>query len=486
MFSLLFKNVRIPTLIFIAGWLSLNLAFYSVASGGDGTPPNCDKIEFITGDILQGKLQKINSSSAVEFYSALLDTNVTIKPEGIFKLYLDSINRTTNTQSGNSIVRLANEDSFSANFIGFDNDELTVDTWFCGRIKIPRAKLKSFTPSAGAALIFDGPRSVDGWTVHNPGFFVNVIVAGGRQGVIPAQPQPQLPWYYTNNAFYNNGQGAIGRYFQLPEKASIDFDLEWRGNLAFTVFFYSDTLAPYTGRSYMMLFTYRAAYLHRRSPTGITVLGQVEIPEFAKNTKASISIKVDKEQRDIALFVNGKFLKLWKDESDFLGEGNGILFNQQSSSRIKISKIRITRWHGRIDDADSVTNRYSNDIVRLANKDLIEGKILLVSNQLLKIQTDFGKLDIPLERIVSIDFAQQNKEINNQSENLVRGFLSDFGTFSFKIEEMSRDKIIGVSPGIGKLVFLSSSFTLLQFATENSLKSEETKNVFDDFGDTFE
>lgn len=481
--SLRLRRNRLSGLLFLASCIAAFFFTSSIAVTGAETVS--DRVEFLNGDVLRGKIEGVNNSSSVEFFSELLKTNITIKQTGIYKLYLESIDPIATNVSGNSIITLATDDSFGGNFVRYDNETLVVDTWFCGRIAIPRSMLKSFVPSAGASLVYEGPKSLDGWTVHNPGFFVNIIVAGNRQGVAPAQAPQQASWIYTNNAFYNIGQGALGKYFQLPDKTSIDFDLSWRGNLAFSVFFFSDTLTPYTGRAYMMLFTYRAAYLHRRgSPTGITVLGTAEIPEFAKETKASISIKVDKEQRTIALFVNGKLLNVWKDESDFVGDGNGIVFNQQSSSKVKISKIRITRWDGRLDSDKTPATKFTNDVVKLANKDFIEGKVLSINNGLLKIQTDYASIDIPMERVIGIDFSTKGVDI--EKDKLVKGFLSDFGSFSFVMQEMSDKKIVGVCPGIGKLEFSPRSFRILQFASDTEQAKENSQSILDSFEELFE
>ncbi len=438
-----------------------------------------DKLEFLNGDVLRGKILGIKGN--VEFYSELLKSNININSSGIYKINFDSVIKTRTNALGNSVVGLTSGDSFSANFISLDSDKLNIETWFCGRISIPRQRLKSLIPSSGASLIYDGPNGMDGWTIHNPGYFVNVIAPGARQGVVANQPQ--APWIFTNNAFYSVGQGAIGRFFELPEKISIDFDISWYGNLGFSIFFFSDTISPYVSSSYMMLFTYRAAYLHRRgnvSGMGVTVLGSVEIPELAKDSKANISIKVDKDQKIIALFVNGKFLQAWKDENDFVSNGKAIVLNQQSVAKLKISNIRITRWDGRIEDTQANTNKITSDIVKLANKDVIEGKVVSITNNLLTIQTDYAKLDIPLDRISSINFADIKQDETAKDVQLVKGFLTDYGSFSFLIEEFSRDKIIGSCPGIGKIVFAPSSFRVLQFNAKEGQNIDETQDIFNE------
>jgi RNase P/RNase MRP subunit p29 len=213
---------------------------------------------------------------------------------------------------------------------------------------------------------------------------------------------------------------------------------------------------------------------------GITVLGSVEIPELAKDSKASISIKVDKEQKTIALFVNGKFLQAWKDENDFVSSGKAIVLNQQSVAKLKISNIRITRWDGRIEDTQSTTKKITSDVVKLANKDVIEGKVVSITNNLLTIQTDYAKLDIPLDRISGINFENPKQDGTAKDIQLVKGFLSDYGSFSFAIEEFSRDKITGSCPGIGKIIFAPSSFRVLQFNAKEGQYLDETQDVFNE------
>ncbi len=467
-----------------AAILTVLISSFLSFAGDSINPLMNDRIEFLNGDVLHGKI--LGGKDNIEFYSDRLKSNLNINLSGIYKVNLDSVIRTNTNIVGNSIVGLTSEDSFSANFIGLDSDKLNVETWFCGRISIPRQMLKSLIPSAGASLIYDGPNGMDGWTINNPGYFVNVVVAGGNQGRVVLN-KPQAPWIFTNNSFYAIGQGALGKFFDLPERASIDFDISWYGNLSFSIFLYSDTLAPYISNSYMILFTYRAAYLHRRGSVngvGVTVLGSVEIPELAKDSKASISIKVDKEQRTIALFVNGKFLQSWRDENNFISNGKGIILNQQGTAKIKISNIRITRWDGRIEDTKSTTNKITSDIVKLANKDVIEGKVVLITNNSLTVQTDYTKLDIPLERISGINFAnKQDKPEKNVQ--LVKGFLSDFGSFSFSIEEYSHDKIIGFCPGIGKLTFSPSSFRVLQFNEKEENDLDDSQDFFSDDNEMF-
>jgi hypothetical protein len=87
----------------------------------------------------------------VEFYSELLKSNININSSGIYKINFDSVIKTRTNALGNSVVGLTSGDSFSANFISLDSDKLNIETWFCGRISIPRQRLKSLIPSSGAS-----------------------------------------------------------------------------------------------------------------------------------------------------------------------------------------------------------------------------------------------------------------------------------------------------------------------------------------------
>lgn len=445
------------------------------------TVGSLDKIEFLNGDVLQGHLKGIRSNLVVEFTPSIFKNTVSIEPDGIGKLFLSQQNQTIHKFGGDSIIRLVNEDSFFGKFISLDKEKLVVETSFGGLLSINRELVKSLIPSSGSAIIYDGPNSLSEWSVYNPGFIMNVVVQGARPGGVATIQQPPSPWVFTNGALISLNNGAIGNFFDLPDKMSLDFELSWRGNLSFSVFFYTDSIAPYSGKSYMILFTYRAAYLHRRaSVSGITVIGQAEIPEFSKESSANISIKVDKPERVIALFVNDRLIQAWKDEGEFVGGGNGIVFNQQSVSRVKISKIRITKWDGIIEEQLSITNKTAADIVKLTNKDLVEGKIQSLTNGTLFINTDFGPLEIPFDRVSEMLFENRQSDKKISDNQFVRGFLREYGSISFTIEKWEKDKIIGSAPGIGKITFSPSSFRVIQFNEMKKDQEKEVDNIFND------
>ena len=459
------------------------VSFFTNVNVGISNSP--DKIEFINGDLLCGVLKNIGDDSLIEFTPDILGAPVKVKAKGIGKVYFGSANQNQQKSIGNSIVKLITGDTFSGNFVSLDKEKLIVETSFGGRLKIDREQVKALIPSSGAPVVYDGPNSLNEWTVNTPGFFVNVIVQGARPGVAQTIQNVPLPWGFTNDSLYCINNGSIGRFFELPDKMSLDFELAWRGNLSFTVFFYTDSLAPYAGKSYMILFTQRAAYLHRRaSISGITVLGQVEIPEFSRASVANISIKVDKEERLIALFINDRLAQVWKDESEFVGGGNGIVFNQQSTSRVKISKIRITKWDGILEEQTNTISKANADIVKLTNKDIVEGQVLAITNGIVNIKTEYAPLEIPFERVSEVTFNIKSDQRKNSPETqVVRGFLREYGNFSFAIKKWDKDKVIGEAPGIGKIEFSPSAFRIIQFNDMKPTLENSSDSFFDDLKD---
>lgn len=450
----------------------------------NGISNSPDKIEFVNGDSLRGVLKNIKNNSLIEFTPAIFGNPITVDSKGIGKIYFGSTSQNRLKARGNSIIRLVNEDTFFGNFISLDQGKLMIDTSFGGKLTIDRNQVKTLIPSSGAGVIYDGPNSLNEWTVHNPGYFVNVIVPGSKPGAVQTIQRPPLPWGFTNDALYSINTGAIGNFFELPDKISLDFELAWRGNLSFSVFLYTDSLAPYSGKSYMILFTYRAAYLHRRaSVSGITVLGQVEIPELTRESSVNISIKVDKQERLIALFVNDRLAQVWKDESEFVGGGNGIVFNQQSTSKVKLSKIRITKWDGIVEEQLNSTNKVNADIVKLTNKDMVEGQVLAIKNGIVSVKTEYAPLEIPFERVSEIIFSNPSEKKTDSETKIVRGYLREYGNVSFAIEEWNKEKIIGLAPGIGKIEFSPSAFRIIQFNETKSAKESNTDTFFEDFND---
>ena len=103
----------------------------------------------------------------------------------------------------------------------------------------------------------------------------------------------------------------------LPDRTSIEFDVEWASYLNLYVNIFTDGLNSYSScNAYSLRLNQTYAYLYRYSRTrGSQRVGSnIRINLTSLKNRATITLKVDKKSNIIALYVNGKFTTKWKDE----------------------------------------------------------------------------------------------------------------------------------------------------------------------------
>lgn len=209
--SLRLRRNRLSGLLFLASCIAAFFFTSSIAVTGAETVS--DRVEFLNGDVLRGKIEGVKNSSSVEFFSELLKTNITIKQTGIYKLYLESIDPIATNVSGNSIITLATDDSFGGNFVRYDNETLVVDTWFCGRIAIPRSMLKSFVPSAGAAWSMKVLRVLMAGRFTILAFSSTSLLPAIAKGLRPRKRHSRHPGFIQTMPFTTSGRGRSASIF---------------------------------------------------------------------------------------------------------------------------------------------------------------------------------------------------------------------------------------------------------------------------------
>src|SRR5262249_6223960 len=123
-----------------------------------------------------------------------------------------------NRRRGNCLVRLTNQDEFLADLASLDQDGLVLDTWYAGRLKIPRARVQSLLPLLGRpGSIYEGPTTLSGW---------QTVAEDGESG-------EQKGWRYSHGSFVTDGPALLGRDVKLPKLTAIEFDLAWHGSIEF-------------------------------------------------------------------------------------------------------------------------------------------------------------------------------------------------------------------------------------------------------------
>jgi len=227
-------------------------------------------------------------------------------------------------------------------------------------------------------------------------------------------------------------------------------------------------------------------YMQRvRRNSGSQHLGQAEVPGLYQKAKVHIEILVNKEARTIALLIDGAMVKQWKENMEWVGNGTGVLFCNQSMGYIRVSNLRLTEWDGKIEDRTVSTGKSKTDSVELSNKDKISGTLETIKEEKMTFATAFAKMEIPVDRVFNIELSAEKAEFADKKPTDVRAMFADRGAVTLTLEKWDGQQVLASSSNFGQVKFSAGAFN--QFYFNWDIQQAQKKNnaeIFDtDEGD---
>lgn len=353
---------------------------------------------------------------------------------------------------------MTNQDELPGNVVSLDDKILTLDTWYAGRLVIPRRMVREITPLSDAgAVLYEGPTGLEGWKMGNMG--------GGRS------------WSFRGGALVGTSYGFIGRDMKLPAMSSVQFDYVSRGNGQLSVSLYSDRADGF-GNCYMLQLNTNFAELQRYSHNGgSNDLGNVQLQGTIRRDKTHVELRTNKDKKTIWLLIDGKMAKEWIDPGDFNGRGGAVLFACQPGSFVKITNIKAVPWDGKFEDSSGKVEATPDDTVKLANQDKVTGQLKEIRDGKVKFASSYAELNIPLERIQEMDFASAKAEQPKPAAGAVRVVLPDDGSLTLDTLSWNAKACTGASANFGKASFSPGAFTRILFNLTNQPSGDDSDDM---------
>lgn len=412
-----------------------------------------ESLEFLNGDKLRGRLTGIEADGTVQWSHPEAKAAIQFSPRHLARINLDP-NAGRGKGGDGFMVRLVNGNELPGKIMSMDKDHLVLNTWFAGTLTIPRKHVVSFRPVRVGNLLYEGPVNMEEWTTGR--------VGQGRG------------WRFRDGALVSSRPGLIGRDMKLPDVAKIDFDLAWTGNLGLLISLYAPNVESYSSNCYLLQMNAGYIYLNRSSNRGgQNNLGQTQVEELARRNKAKVGLRINKEQKTVALLLDGVMVKQWRDPGEFAGAGGGLAFYAQGQGSIVISRLQVAEWDGRMDDTGPTdASGTEQDSISLVNRDKVSGTIQKIEDGQLHLTSAFAPLTIPLERLDRVELAGASSEGIKDDDSMVRIGLPNDGVIVVKLERMNRERAAVLSPSFGKAEFNPQAFRHIDF----NLKRERAKS----------
>jgi len=459
----------------LAGLLTLGAAIASVPAEPVPTNAEADRLTFRDGDVLFGKLLEIQPGSVIRWQHPDASEPIDFKPESVAQIGFAPRPSTTGRTDYSCKLWLANGDALAGNLVACDRDALTLDTWYAGKLKIPRRALQTlaFNPRTNQVL-FDGLTGLDGWTQGD-----------AAKGSIAESGQ----WSYRDGALYADKAASIARDLKLPDRAQIQFDMAWRGPLYLAIALYTDSLQPILltdkengpdfGAFYSLRFfnTIYVTLTPIRKKDPLRPLGEpLIIPSLTQKDRVHVDLRLSKAEHRVALFIDGMLIKDWIDPSGFAGDGSGIRLVNNQQSVVKVSNFRVSRWNGVLDDAASEAPDPSHDVVLLESGAKVSGAVVAIADGQISLLTAAGATNVPMAVASAIEFARFQGQSPPPAAVNAHATFRQGGAVTFELLAWRPDGVAGISPDFGKVTFDPAAFVRLQLLAADPKPAEEPKN----------
>ena len=432
--------------------------------------PSVEAVHMLNGDVISGRFVKFDPEAGLIWEAANIKPALQINPAGIDRV---TFKGQAPAKASQSRILLHSGNELTGQLEFADAAKVMVNSWYAGRLEFKRSAIKAVIPGKGGSgrVTFNGPTASDDWV------FGTAKNAGGKKGfLIPQGPRPipgNLPkknvpsgkFQFKANSFESTGSGAmVGRKVEFPDKSITEFDLDWatptgRASAYFNVNvnFFSDNLkSGSNGNSYSLKLSQTGANLSRHEmQDGEPVSGRLgsnaRVNLTGIGSRARFSFRVDQKKRTFMLLINGQKIANWKDKERFAGKGSGLVFTSRSTYPIRISNISIREWDGTLPASfKDALGSPKEDLLRLANDDIMSGSVIGIQKNAIKIKTSFAEVDIPLDRVGLIQFANKNAVAKEKlPKGMVSARLKGHGSLTFRLKSWQDGKLEVESPDFG-------------------------------------
>lgn len=429
-------------------------------AGNSDLPVESDSVAgfltFANEDKISGSPEGIDENGNLRWNAGFLHQPIPVKPSSLLEMRLEGGASLQDANDHQALLLLTNGDTLRGQLDALDDEHVTLQTWYGGPLKIRRTMASDLEIQRANQTVYSGPEDFDSW-----------IIEGEKDA-----------WSLNAGSLSSNKGAGIAREIKTPDRCRIQFDLAWRNSLRFRVLLLSDkgsTTQP--DNCYDLVCQRRFVYLRKRwidgASGGSKIVGQANIPELAEKESVRFEFYIDRKEGTIALYIDGRQAQVWSDENPKAGSfGNWLHFISEDFYKVKVSRIRASPWKGELPDtvqleADPEEDELEGQKIRLQNGDTVIGNVGLIKDGVLAVETPFCKMNIPVDRMRTIDLTEGDYEEPIRKKGDVRGWLREGGRITFRLDAFSKDTLTGYSQTFGNVEFKLSAFSRLEFNIYN-------------------
>lgn len=424
-------------------------------------------VRFKNGDKISGSAVALDLQT-LTWKSDLLNNQAQFKLDQILDLQLPAKldNQSAEQASHEAVLELTNGDSVRGLLAGLSDQEIRLQTWYAGELVFRRVNVKSININRNSKVLYRGPHGIDDWKV-----------TGDDSG-----------WSFAENEFIAKKPGSIGREIDFTDEVKVSYDLRWKGMMRTKMILFTDDVEAKTHKKGYEIIFHGSMVRIRRLSDNIWLGSNMVSRRMQANEKSNIEIQISKKSKRILIFIDEELQGSWQDEGMDNLDGKGLVFASEYNYETAISNILVSEWDGFVDESlteemqfrdprfgimhmnrgnqmqsQTESKELPEGRMLLANGDTLEGEVLGIENEMIKIKTPFTEIVFPVHRINNIALKSAKLETPKLYNGDVRAVLADGSKLVFRLDDVKDGKLIGFSQNFGRAEFVQSAFKRIEF-----------------------
>lgn len=410
-----------------------------------------DIVRFSNGDVMTGSIIDITDTGAVRFAYPEASDTLEISAGGLTSLTFDQ--ESNKLESHGERLYLTNGDELPCEIKMMDDKVVKFSTWYAGDFEVPRTSVSKIRfDNKLESTIYSGPNNLEEW-------------------------DDAENWTVDQETLMVNGQGVISKEFDLPNNFIIRFNLEWEGTSPRFKLHLCGRENTTTGRidRYYMDFNSAGFQFTRVTPRSFQKLGKVDlVAREMKQPRIAVELKVDRQNQQTVLYVNGQELGTFDDTSSSAPLGKFVVFesSQRDGDTLRIKNLQILEWGG-----NALTRQKNEEIATKKGDTLFDSEGLRFTGAANKIQdvdnkltiffdSEFSKttLKVPSDRASMLYLkepeTEQSKVQSSYSASLIGG-----GKISLGQTSLNQNEAVTLHPILGQCRIKRAAFRTLNAST---------------------
>lgn len=418
------------------------------------------RLTFLNGDSISGEIKTWNDGR-ISILNPKIKQDLNLKTTNLLKIDLKKPGfqpepgKKTNHEAIITLQhRFGSEqahDQLKGQLVQITDDAITLNTDYAGEVVIDRKFIVNMDISSNNANIYAGPNNLEEWY----------------------QPDSDNSWNFKNSSLISGGTvgGQLSKDIGLEDLCYMSFFMDWKQSPNIKLLLFSDDFETSRPDNYYEM-VIRNNYLYMRkftSEDGSDPMdGSTSIRQLTGMDTAFVEIFMNKKKGTFDILMDGEIVASISDRNATPERfGSSLHFVSEPRSPVRLRDLRVSRWSGRLPskDDESAFEKLKGEGQRilLKNGDAIIGKLGKVDNGVLKVETKYTPIPIPVSGMRSIYMKTAEKNQPKQEIGDVKAYFTHGGWVIMKLVSLDPDKLVGYHQAFGEKAFNLDAFSQIEF-----------------------